>query len=43
MDDALRVEAVPEEEIEENLTMQPGNLSTLLNELIRAFSNSSVS
>ena len=32
-DQALRVEAVPEEEIEENLTIQPGNVSTLLNEL----------
>jgi len=29
----LRVEAVPAEEIEENLTVQPGNLSSLLNEL----------
>jgi outer membrane receptor for ferrienterochelin and colicins len=32
-DQPVRVEAVPEEEIEENLTIQPGNLSTLLNEL----------
>jgi outer membrane receptor for ferrienterochelin and colicins len=32
-DQAIRVEAVPEEEIEENLTIAPGNLSTLLNEL----------
>jgi outer membrane receptor for ferrienterochelin and colicins len=32
-DQPLRVEAVPAEEIEENLTVQPGNLSTLLNEL----------
>lgn len=32
-DQPLRVEAVPEEEIEENLTIAPGNLSTLLNEL----------
>jgi iron complex outermembrane receptor protein len=32
-DEPLRVEAVPAEEIEENLTVQPGNLSTLLNEL----------
>ncbi len=32
-DQPIRVEAVPEEEIEENLTIQPGNLSTLLNEL----------
>jgi outer membrane receptor for ferrienterochelin and colicins len=29
----LRIEAVPSEEIEENLTVQPGNISTLLNEL----------
>ncbi|MBV8805119.1 MAG: TonB-dependent receptor [Sinobacteraceae bacterium] len=29
----IRVEAVPAEEIEENLTVQPGNISTLLNEL----------
>ena len=32
-DEAIRVEALPEEEIEENLTLAPGNLSTLLNEL----------
>jgi outer membrane receptor for ferrienterochelin and colicins len=32
-DEPLRVEAVPGEEIEENLTVQPGNLSSLLNEL----------
>lgn len=32
-DQPIRVEAVPEEEIEENLTVQPGNLSTLLSEL----------
>ena len=32
-DQPTRVEAVPEEEIEENLTVQPGNLSTLLAEL----------
>jgi iron complex outermembrane receptor protein len=32
-DQAIRVEAVPQEEIEENLTIAPGNLSTLLNEL----------
>ena len=32
-DQAIRVEAVPEEEIEENLTIAPGNLTTLLNEL----------
>lgn len=32
-DQPLRVEAVPEEEIEENLTIAPGNLTTLLNEL----------
>jgi iron complex outermembrane receptor protein len=32
-DQAIRVETVPEEEIEENLTIAPGNLSTLLNEL----------
>jgi outer membrane receptor for ferrienterochelin and colicins len=32
-DEPLRVEAVPAEEIEENLTVQPGNLTSLLNEL----------
>jgi outer membrane receptor for ferrienterochelin and colicins len=32
-DEPLRVEAVPAEEIEENLTVAPGNLSSLLNEL----------
>lgn len=32
-DEPLRIEAVPTEEIEENLTVQPGNLSSLLNEL----------
>src|SRR6266849_7854955 len=32
-DQSIRVEAVPQEEIEENLTIAPGNLSTLLNEL----------
>ena len=32
-DEPLRVEAVPTEEIEENSTVQPGNLSSLLNEL----------
>src|SRR5437016_8574439 len=32
-DEPLRVEAVPTEEIEENLTIQPGNLSSLLDEL----------
>lgn len=32
-DEPLRIEAVPAEEIEENLTVQPGNLSSLLNEL----------
>jgi outer membrane receptor for ferrienterochelin and colicins len=32
-DEPLRVEAVPADEIEENLTEQPGNLSSLLNEL----------
>lgn len=32
-DQPTRVEAVPEEEIEENLTVQPGNLTTLLAEL----------
>lgn len=32
-DEPLHVEAVPAEEIEENSTVQPGNLSTLLNEL----------
>lgn len=32
-DQPLRIEAVPEEEIEENLTIAPGNLTTLLNEL----------
>jgi outer membrane receptor for ferrienterochelin and colicins len=32
-DEPLRVEAVPAEEIEENLTVQPGNLSSVLHEL----------
>jgi outer membrane receptor for ferrienterochelin and colicins len=32
-DEPLHVEAVPAEEVEENSTVQPGNLSTLLNEL----------
>ena len=32
-DQPIRVEAVPQEEIEENLTIAPGNLTTLLNEL----------
>jgi len=32
-DEPLRVEAVPAQEIAENLTAQPGNLSSLLNEL----------
>jgi iron complex outermembrane receptor protein len=32
-DEPLRVEAVPADEIEENLTEQPGNLTALLNEL----------
>jgi iron complex outermembrane receptor protein len=32
-DEPLRVEAVPADEIEENLTAQPGNLSSLLSEL----------
>jgi outer membrane receptor for ferrienterochelin and colicins len=32
-DEPLRVEAVPADEIEENLTVQPGNLTSLLNEL----------
>ena len=32
-DEPLHVEAVPAEEIEENLTEQPGNLSSLLSEL----------
>ncbi|HZF26695.1 MAG TPA: TonB-dependent receptor [Steroidobacteraceae bacterium] len=32
-DQPLRVEALPAEEIEENLTVQPGNLSSLLTEL----------
>jgi iron complex outermembrane receptor protein len=32
-DEPLRVEAVPAEEVEENLTEQPGNLTSLLNEL----------
>lgn len=32
-DEPLRIEAVPAEEIEENLTIQPGNVSTLLQEL----------
>jgi outer membrane receptor for ferrienterochelin and colicins len=32
-DEPIRIEAVPSEEIEENLTVQPGNVSSLLNEL----------
>ena len=32
-DQAIRVEVVPDEEIEENLTVAPGNLTNLLNEL----------
>jgi outer membrane receptor for ferrienterochelin and colicins len=32
-DEPVKVEVVPEEEIEENLTVQPGNLSSLLAEL----------
>jgi outer membrane receptor for ferrienterochelin and colicins len=32
-DEPLRVEAVPADEIEENLTVHPGNLSSLLSEL----------
>jgi outer membrane receptor for ferrienterochelin and colicins len=32
-DQAIRVEALPQEEIEENSTLAPGNLSTLLNEI----------
>jgi outer membrane receptor for ferrienterochelin and colicins len=32
-DQPIRVEALPQEEIEENLTIAPGNLSSLLNEL----------
>jgi iron complex outermembrane receptor protein len=32
-DEPIRVEVVPDEEIEENLTMQPGNVSTLVREL----------
>ena len=32
-DEPLRVEAVPADEIEENLTEQPGNLSSLLHEM----------
>ena len=32
-DEPLRVEAVPTEEIEENLTIRPGNLTSLLKEL----------
>ena len=35
-DEPLRIEAVPAEEIEENLTVQPGNLSSLLTELAGA-------
>ena len=34
-DEPLRVEAVPADEIEENLTEQPGNLSSLLHEMPR--------
>jgi len=33
VDQPIRIEAVPQEEIEENLTIAPGNLTTLLNEL----------
>ncbi|HEV7715780.1 MAG TPA: TonB-dependent receptor, partial [Steroidobacteraceae bacterium] len=32
-DEPMRVEVVPDEEIEENLTVAPGNLTNLLNEL----------
>jgi hypothetical protein len=32
-DQPIRVEALPQEEIEENQTIAPGNLTTLLNEL----------
>lgn len=32
-DQPIRVEVLPTEEIEESLTMQPGNITTLLNEL----------
>ena len=32
-DEPIRVEVVPEEEVEENLTIQPGNISTLVREL----------
>src|SRR6188508_339610 len=32
-DEPIRVEVVPTEEIEENLTIQPGNISTLAREL----------
>lgn len=32
-DQALRVETLPQEEIEENSTLAPGNLTTLLNEI----------
>lgn len=32
-DEPLRIEALPAEEIEENLTVQPGNLTSLLKEL----------
>jgi outer membrane receptor for ferrienterochelin and colicins len=32
-DEPIRVEVVPQEEIEENLTLQPGSLATLLTEL----------
>jgi len=32
-DEPVRVEVLPEEEIEENLSIQPGNLSTLLSEM----------
>jgi outer membrane receptor for ferrienterochelin and colicins len=31
--EAIRVEVVPQEEIQENMTVQPGNLTSLLNEL----------
>jgi len=35
-DQAVRVEVVPQEELEENSTVSPGNLSNLLNELAGA-------
>jgi iron complex outermembrane receptor protein len=40
-DEPIRIEAVPAEEIEENLTIQPGNVSKLLKELPGVYVQSS--